>query len=134
MQQWTDGELARIGAADELQVTSLRPDGTMRPLVTIWGVRHGGAIYVRSASGSDNGWFRRARRSGAGQLRAGGITRGVTFDVPGAGAGDADIAVSLHDDLDAAHHAKYDRYGPGPVGTVTGAAAPSATLRLLPRG
>ncbi|HEX6451465.1 MAG TPA: DUF2255 family protein, partial [Trebonia sp.] len=38
---WTDDELRRIGGATELQVASLRPDGTLRPYVTIWGVQSG---------------------------------------------------------------------------------------------
>jgi hypothetical protein len=35
--------------------------------------------------------------------------------------------------VDSAYHAKYDRYGPGPVGAVTGPDAPETTLRVTPR-
>jgi len=38
-----------------------------------------------------------------------------------------------HSAIDAAYHAKYDRYGPGIVGAVTGPAAPPTTLRLTPQ-
>jgi hypothetical protein len=37
---WTSDELARIGDAEELEVASLRHDGTLRSPVTIWAVRH----------------------------------------------------------------------------------------------
>ncbi|NED68670.1 DUF2255 family protein, partial [Streptomyces sp. SID10244] len=57
---WTDDELNRISDADELQVSSYRSDGTLRPFVTIWAVRSGDHIFIRSAYGRDNGWFRRA--------------------------------------------------------------------------
>lgn len=38
---WTDDELRRVGRAEELQVFTLRRDGTLRPPVTIWVVRVG---------------------------------------------------------------------------------------------
>jgi hypothetical protein len=71
---WSEVDLACIGNATELEVSSTRGDGTLRPFVTMWGVRVGDAIYVRSAHGSGNGWFRRAKASGSG-LRAAGIER-----------------------------------------------------------
>jgi len=122
---WTSAELARIGAATELQVASNRADGSLRPYVTIWGVRAGADVYVRSAHGPDNGWFRRARSSGTGRLRAGGVERDVIF---------TDAASDVRADIDAAYHAKYDRYGPAIVGTVVGDEAAEVTLRLVPSG
>jgi hypothetical protein len=71
MSTWTSNELGRIGAAEELQLASLRHDGTLRPYVTMWVVRAGDDLYVRSAYGPDNPWFRRAKTSGAGRIRAG---------------------------------------------------------------
>lgn len=124
MTAWTTDELDRIGAADEVQVTSYRPDGSLRPTVTIWAVRSGDDVYVRSAYGPDNGWFRNARSAGAGRLRAGGVERDVTFEPADPG---------VHADLDAAYHAKYDRYGPKIVGTVVGAEVVDVTLRVVPR-
>jgi hypothetical protein len=35
MTNWTSDELARMGDADELQIASRRPDGTLRPFITI---------------------------------------------------------------------------------------------------
>ena len=60
MTAWTTEELAAIANADELDIASRRPDGSLRPYVTIWGVRAGDDIYVRSAYGYDNAWFQRA--------------------------------------------------------------------------
>jgi hypothetical protein len=125
MPTWTDDELRRIGAAEELRVASRRPDGTLRPYVTIWVVRVGDDLYVRSAYGPGNPWYRRARASGAGRVRAGGVERDVAF---------ADPAGDVHAAVDAAYHAKYDRYGPALVGTVVGADAASVTIRLVPLG
>jgi hypothetical protein len=82
MTAWTDEELGRIGEARELQLASERPDGTLRPHVTIWVVRVDDGLYVRSAYGANNPWFRRAKASGVGRIRAGGLERDVTFADP----------------------------------------------------
>jgi hypothetical protein len=124
MTTWTDEELERIGEAQELQLASERPDGTLRPYVTMWIVRADDELYVRSAYGPDNPWFRRAKTSGVGRIRAGGLERDVTFAEPARG---------VHADIDAAYHAKYDRYGPAIVATVVGPQAHAVTIRLEPR-
>jgi hypothetical protein len=124
MSAWTDDDLTRIGGAEELQIASQRSDGTLRPYVAIWVVRAKDGLYVRSAYGSNNPWFRRAKAAGAGRIRTGGIERDVTF---------AEAAPDRHGDIDQAYHAKYDRYGPAIVGAVTGARAAPVTIRLLPR-
>jgi len=121
---WNDEDLNTIGGAEELRIASRRADGSLRPYVTIWVVRAGDDIYVRSAYGADNGWFRRAKASGAGAVRAGGLEREVIF---------ADAAPDVHDGIDKAYHRKYDRYGPAIVGSVTGTQAAPVTIRLLPR-
>jgi hypothetical protein len=124
MTTWTDEELSRIGGAEELQLASERQDGTLRPYVTMWVVRAGDDLYVRSAYGPNNPWYRRARASGAGRIRAGGLERDVTF---------ADATPDVNAALDAAYHAKYDRYGPSIVGTVVGPEAGAVTIKLVPR-
>jgi hypothetical protein len=124
MTSWTDEDLRVIGDADEWQIASLRADGTLRPYVTIWGVRAGDDLYVRSAYGPDNPWYRRAKASGAGRIRAGGQERDVTF---------ADTDASLRGDIDAVYHGKYDSYGPKIVGPVVDDTAASVTIRLVPR-
>ena len=124
MSGWTADELTKIGEADELEVSSRRPDGSLRPFVTIWGARLGDDLYVRSAYGHDNPWFQRALASGEGRVRAGGVERDIAFEVPGS---------DVDEDLSAAYHAKYDRYGPSIVGTVVSPEAARSTLRLVPR-
>jgi len=124
MSAWTNDELEAIGGADELRIASRRPDGSLRPYITIWVVRSGDQVYVRSAYGYDNPWFQRALRAGEGRIRAGGVERDVAFEQPDRGV-DADVT--------AAYHAKYDRYGPGIVGTVVSGEAERSTLRLVPR-
>jgi hypothetical protein len=121
---WTADELARIGGATEIEVSSRRPDGSLRPYVTIWVVRSGDDLYVRSAYGPDNGWYRRAKASGKGRIRAGGLERDVAFEEPGP---------SVDADLHASYHTKYDQYGARMVGTVVSTEAARATLRLVPR-
>jgi hypothetical protein len=121
MTAWTDDELTRVGGADELQITSRRPDGTLRPYVTIWVVRADDDLYVRSAYGKDNGWFRRAQAAGQGRIRAGGVERDVVF---------GDAAPAAQAGIDAAYHAKYDRYGPAIVNSVVGPGVAPVTIRL----
>jgi hypothetical protein len=121
---WTADELDRIGGSTELQVAPAQEDGSPSRFTTIWVVRVGADLYVRSARGVDNPWFRRASTSGVGRVRAGGIERDVTF----ASVGDDSQA-----DIDAAYHAKYDHYGAAIVGSVVGAHAYPGTLRLIPR-
>jgi len=120
---WSPDELDRIGRADELQLASRRPDVTLRPFVTMWVVRAGDELYVRSAYGPNNPWYRRATSSGTGRIRAGGAERDVTFAQADDGA---------QAEIDAAYHAKYDRYGPQIVGSVAGQGAHKVTIRLLP--
>jgi hypothetical protein len=124
MTAWTADELAGLDSRDEIDVASARGDGSLRPFVTVWFVRVGDELFVRSAHGPENGWFRRALASGQGRIRGGGIERDVTFEVP---------APDVHTALDAAYHAKYDRYGKGMVRTVVSPDATRSTLRLSPR-
>ena len=125
MSEWTAEQLDHIARAEELQIASRRSDGTLRPFVTIWVVRVGDALYVRSAYGATNPWFHRALASGTGRIQAGGVEQDVTF---------ADAASDAHPDIDAAYHAKYDRYGPQIVGTVVGPGVVETTIRLVPTG
>ena len=122
---WTPEQLDAIGTADELEITSMRLDDTLRPYVTIWGVRVGDDIYVRSAYGGA-GWFHRAKTRGIGRVKAGGVERDVTFVAPASDAPE-------HDAIDAAYRAKYARYAANVVDTVVGPALRETTYRLEPR-
>jgi hypothetical protein len=121
---WSRAELDRVGRAEELQLASRRNDGSLRPYVTMWVVRVGDDLFVRSAYGKDNPWYRRAMASGNGRARAGGVERDVAFGAADDGA---------QEGVDAAYHGKYDRYGSRIVGSVTGPHAYVVTIRLVPQ-
>jgi hypothetical protein len=124
MSAWTSDELTRIEAADELELASLRGDGTLRRPVTIWVVRHGDDLYVRSVNGSSAAWFRATQVRHEGHISAGGVHKDVVF---------ADVDRSLDDELDAAYRAKYRRYGAGILGTILTSQARSVTLKVVSR-
>jgi hypothetical protein len=120
---WTPGQLARIGDAEELRLASRRANSTLRSFTTMWVVRVDGELYIRSAGGPRRPWYRHALSSRRGRLQAGGTEADVSF---------AGVAPEAQAAIDAAYHAKYDRYGPAIVGHVTGPAAHAVTVRLLP--
>ncbi len=124
MAGWTSAELAAVRGTDEVRVSSYRPDGTLRPFVTIWAVQVDDDVIIRSARGPQNGWFRRARSGGTGRFETTGVARDVRFEA----ADDLDPAR-----VDAAYHAKYDRYEPQIVGSVVGPQAVEVTLRVVPQ-
>jgi hypothetical protein len=124
MASWTTDELDRIEAADELEIASLRADGTWRNATTIWVVRLGDDLYVRSVNGRTSGWFRGTQVRHEGWIRAGGVEKDVTF-VDGGG----DVA----DLIDDAYRTKYRRYSNSIVATTVTPEARDATLNLLPR-
>jgi len=124
MANWTNDELTKIGAAEELEIASLRQDGTLRQAVTIWVVRHGDGLFVRAVKGRTGPWFRGTQVRRAGRIQAGGVAKDVAFV-------DADPA--LNDEIDAAYRAKYRRYAANIVGSVLTPQARAATLKLEPR-
>jgi hypothetical protein len=93
----TSDELTKIAAADELQIASVRTDGTLRLPVTIWVVRHGDDIYVRSINGATSTWFRGGQVRHEGQVRAGGVDKDVTL---------VDADHDMDNQIDAAYHTK----------------------------
>lgn len=124
MTSWTSDELAKIGRADELQIAPLRRDGTLRNPVTIWVVRRGDDLYVRSVNGRTAAWFRGTQQLHQGHIRAGGVSKDVTF---------SDASHDIDDELDAAYRAKYRRYAASIVSHVVSPQARAATIRLVPR-
>jgi uncharacterized protein DUF2255 len=75
MAVWTSDELEGIGAAEELQIASERRDGTLRRPVTIWVVRHGDDLYVRSVNGRGSSWFRGVEVRHEGRIRPAASTK-----------------------------------------------------------
>ena len=125
MTSWTDDELNKIDAAEELEIAALRPDGTSRKPVTIWVVRVEQGIYVRSAYGTNAAWYRATKVRDEGHIEVARLRKDVTFE-------GADPAVG--DQIDAAYRNKYRRHGAQYVNSVTTAEARSTTIRLVPRG
>jgi hypothetical protein len=121
---WTADELARIDAADELDVAPRRRDGTLLHPVPIWVVRVGDDLYVRSWRGTGGAWFRAAQRQHAGHVRAGGVDKDVAF---------ADADPDLADAIDAAYRTKYGR-SPSYLAPMISDRARATTLRLVPAG
>jgi hypothetical protein len=124
MTTWTNDELTRIGTAEELEIASLRRDGTRRRPVTIWVVRHGDDLYVRSVNGRTGAWFRGTRVRHEGHIQAGGIDKDVTF---------VDAEPDINDQVDAAYRTKYRRYAERIISHIVSAKARSATIKLVPR-
>jgi hypothetical protein len=124
MTMWTSEELDRIGKAGELEIAALRPDGTPRKPVTIWVVRHGDDLYVRSGYGDRAAWYRGTQRRREGHIKAGGIDKDVTF---------ADADPALNDQIDAAYRTKYRRHEARWVDPMVAAEARSTTIKLVPR-
>ena len=124
MATWTKNELNRIAGTDELELSSRRRDGTLRDPVTMWVVRDGDDLYVRSIHGRTGSWFRGTQTRHDGHIRSGGVDRDVAF---------ADADPEIGDRVDAAYHTKYDRYGSNIVGTVINSGARADTIRLVPR-
>ena len=119
MSKWTDNELSRIGAAEELEIALPRRDGTLRNPVTIWVVRHGDDLYVRSVNGRTSSWFRSAQARHEAHIEAGGVENDVLLV-------ETD---DLNDEIDAAYRAKYHR----DAESIISANARAATLKLVPR-
>ena len=121
---WTTDELARVGTAEELQITSRRRDGTPGSPRTIWVVPYDDDLYVRSVNGRGANWFRGTRVRHEGHIRAGGVDKDVAF---------VDADHSMDDQLDAAYRSKYRRYAKSITDSITSPAARSTTLKLVPR-
>jgi hypothetical protein len=121
---WTSDELARVGAAEELQIASLRRDGTLGSPRTIWVVPYGDDLYVRSVNGPAADWFRGTRVRHEGHIRAGGVDKDVAF---------VDADHSINDPIDAAYRTKYRRYAKSITDSINSPGARSTTIKLVPR-
>ncbi len=125
MSGWTSDELKKIGAAEELDILSLRADGTFSSPRTIWVVSVGEDLFVRSVRGRKSAWFLGTQLRKEGQVQAGGLKKDVTFvDEAAAEAGAR---------IDAAYRAKYRKYAGSVLNSVLTPKARGATLKLVPR-
>jgi len=124
MNTWTNDELNKIGAAEELLLASLRGDGTLRKPVTIWVVRLDNDLFVRAVNGRDSAWFRGTQVRHEGHIQAGGIDKDVSF---------VEAEPGINDRIDAVYHSKYRRYATSIVNSVLTHEARASTIRLVPR-
>ena len=123
MPDWDAGQLSEIGSAKEIEVSALRRDGTLTKPVTIWAVRLGDEVYVRSVRGAAGGWYRASRRRGEGRIEAGETAVDVSFE---------DAPHHRDEEIDAAYRDKYG-YPSDPVDSISTEAAKATTTRVLPR-
>ncbi len=125
MSAWTKDELDKIGKAEELQISSLRSDGTLRGPTTIWVVRVGDDLYVRPVRGRAAAWFRGTQVRQEGRIRAGGVDKAVSF------VDEADPGTN--NQVDAEYRSKYRRHAAQFVNSVLTPQSRAATLKLLAR-
>jgi hypothetical protein len=100
MTQWTASQAGALAAPQEVRVVTRRPDGTLRRPRTIWIVRDGERVFIRSTNGRGADWFRGATATATGQIIAGGQTFELTFS-----------EVTDARDLAAADGGYRDKYG-----------------------
>lgn len=123
MTGWRADELIAIGAAETVQIAPDHEDGARRRAATIWVVRVGNDLYIRSYSGPAAGWYRRALRGRSGTIRADTLEQRVRFD---------DAEADVQPQIDAAYQTKYAAHGGGYMRRMVGPAAVATTLRLQP--
>jgi hypothetical protein len=122
---WTAEELGRFGGAEEVRIAGRAADGTLRKPVTVWIVRDGDDLFVRSVNGPTAAWFRGALARHEGRIWASDVEKDVTFH-------EVDDGVR-QDNVDAAYRAKYRRY-PSIVPSIVTPETRATTLKLLPLG
>lgn len=118
---WTVEQIAQLQGCRELEITTIRGDGTVRPWVPIWVVCVGADAYVRTWYRRETGWFGHAVRSSRARIRVFGVETDVSVDDVGLGPS------AVRPDVDAAYVAKY-----GTGGGMIADAAAETTLRLIP--
>jgi hypothetical protein len=125
MADWTSDELTRIESAEELQLASLRKAGRLRKQVTVWVVRVGDDLYVRSWRGRSSAWFRGTQVNHLGQIWAGGVHKDVSFVMV--------TNPQINDQVDKAYRSKYGHYSASYIDPMVATEAKQTTICLVPR-
>jgi hypothetical protein len=115
----------QVEAAEELELASIRRDGTVGSPVTIWVVGVGDNLYVRSWKGREGAWFRATQTRHEGHINAGGVGKDVSFV--------AETVADINDRIDAAYRTKYRRHGRRYVDPMVAPPARATTIKLVPR-
>jgi hypothetical protein len=124
---WSQDDLDRLGGAGEVEVSSVRRDGSLSRTRTVWIVRVGDQLYLRSVNGPDAAWYHLTRAFHQGRIQARGVARDVTWiDVDAAGQPDVDPAV------DAEYARKYQG-STAAIARITSPPARATTMRVEPR-
>lgn len=120
---WRQADLGKIAEADDLHIAPFRGDGVTYGTPTwIWSVVVDGALYVRAYNGRKSRWYQAAVRQKAGRIIAAGMVKEVTFEP---------VEGPINDRVDEAYRKKYR--GSPYLGTMIGARARSATIKVTPR-
>jgi hypothetical protein len=125
MKTWTSTELDKIEKADELDLSSLRQDGAYRNPVTMWVVRVGERLYVRSVKGRGGPWFRGTQTRHEGRIRSGGVEKNVMFV--------DETDPKMNELIDEAYREKYHRYPKEYVNACMTVQARAASVKLKPK-
>jgi hypothetical protein len=115
---WTRDELDRIGGSDDLELS------VGERTVTIWVVRVGDDLYVRSWRGANGAWYRSAQQAPVIRIRADSVDREVALVAP-----DDD----LNGPVDDAYRTKYHRYLDSYTAHMVAPQARATTRVLEPR-
>jgi hypothetical protein len=107
----------------ELDLAPVSRDGTLRNPVTMWVVRHGDELYVRSVNGRGSSWFRGAQARHEAHIQAGGVDKDVILVE----------TEDMDDEVDAEYRTKYGGYATSIIEAITSTEARAATLKLVPR-
>lgn len=123
MTHWTESELKKIAAADDLHISPFREDGVTYGTPTwIWSVVVDGGLYARGYNGQKSRWYKAAITQKAGRIRVAGLTREVVFEP---------VTGDLNHQIDEAYRAKY-RTSPYLAPMISDRAR-AATVRISPR-
>jgi hypothetical protein len=119
---WSTDELDLIDRALELQLASRKPDDSIRAFVTVWMVRVGADVYVRSGAGYGgvSKWLPRASEAGSGMVRVDGRQWPAVFT-------HLDPSDPVHVEIDGAYVCKY-----GSSFGMTDPVTHQHTLRITP--
>ncbi len=125
MTAWTSAELTKIGVEEELDLISMRKDGTLRKPVTMWVVRIGDGVYVRAYKGRTGPWFLGVLDRHQGHITSAGLKKEVVFEEV--------TDPSMIEQVDKEYLRKYGHYAAEYVDPMVTPQARAATIRLIPK-
>jgi hypothetical protein len=123
MSNWTEAELNKIAAADDLHVSPFREDGKTYGTPTwIWSAVVDDGLYARGYNGRSSRWYKAAEMQKAGRVRIAGMEREVAFESANG---------ELNDRIDEAYRVKYRTSSY--LAPMIGDRARVATVKISPR-